>query len=197
MHNFVAYSDHVPIILSLLDEMPQRPRHRVFKLEAMWINSSDCLSIIKNAWTCSSDQVDLHDIMRKIKCCSGNLEAFPLAFSHIYITLILKKKCPEQVSDYRPISMCNVLNKIVAKVLTNILRMIMPKLISNTQSAFILGCQIKDNVLVAYELMHHLNLKKRGKIGFMSLKPDMSKTYDRVEWNFLETVMTKLGFCDN
>lgn len=54
----------------------------------------------------------------------------------------------------------------------------MPQLISITQSTFILGHQIIGNVLVAYELMHHLNLKKKGNTGFMSLKLDISKAYD-------------------
>ena len=53
---------------------------------------------------------------------------------------------------------------------------------------------ITDNILVAFEIMHHINQKKIGKIGEMALKFDMSKAYDRIEWVCLEKIMEKLGF---
>ena len=58
------------------------------------------------------------------------------------------------------------------------------------------GRLIIDNVLVAFEMMHHISQKKNGKIGEMALKLDMSKAYNRVEWCWLEKVMQKLGFDD-
>ena len=56
------------------------------------------------------------------------------------------------------------------------------------------GRLITDNILVAFEIMHHISQKRLGKIGEMALKLDMSKTYDRVEWVCLEKIMEKLGF---
>ena len=55
------------------------------------------------------------------------------------------------------------------------------------------GRLITDKVLVAFETMHHINQKKIGKVGEMALKLDMSKTYDRVEWVYLDKIMEKLG----
>ena len=55
---------------------------------------------------------------------------------------------------------------------------------------------IFDNVLVAFETLHYLKRKTQGKLGFMALKFDMSKAYDRVEWVFLEKIMKHLGFAD-
>ena len=56
------------------------------------------------------------------------------------------------------------------------------------------GRLITDNVLVAFETMHHISQKKGGKVGEMALKFNLSKTYDRVEWFCLDKIMEKLGF---
>lgn len=48
--------------------------------------------------------------------------------------------------------------------------------------------------MVAYEVMHFMKRKTTGKQIWMALKIDMSKTYDRVEWNFMEAVLNKMGF---
>ena len=49
-------------------------------------------------------------------------------------------------------------------------------------------------MLLVYELTHHLRNRRKGKEGLVAIKPDMSKAYDRVEWIFLEKIMTKMGF---
>jgi hypothetical protein len=82
----------------------------------------------------------------------------------------------------------------VSKVLAGRLRTILDDVISPSQSAFVPGCLISDNILVAYEITHFLLNKRDGDLGYAVLKLDMSKAYDRVEWDFLEQMMRRLGF---
>ncbi|CAM8982037.1 unnamed protein product [Rhodiola kirilowii] len=110
------------------------------------------------------------------------------------ITLVPKKKDPEKMEDYRPISLCNVAVKVVTKVLANRLKHILPVIISETQSAFVPGRLISDNILAAHELFHFIKSRSKQKVGFFALKLDMSKAYDRVEWDFLEMMLQRLGF---
>ena len=70
----------------------------------------------------------------------------------------------------------------------------LPHLISEHQSAFIKGHLITDNIMVALETLHYMKNHNSGKNGFMALKLDMSKAYDRVEWSFLREVMNRMGF---
>ena len=110
------------------------------------------------------------------------------------IVLIPKVKNPESMSQFRPINLCNVLYKIISKVLVNRMKVILPNIISDSQSAFILGRMISDNVIMAFEVLHYLKNLGAGTNFQMVAKLDMSKAYDRVEWNFLQPILLKLGF---
>ena len=114
--------------------------------------------------------------------------------NHTFISIIPKVKSPELVSEFHPIALCNILYKLVSKVLANRLKKVLPHFISESQSAFQSDKAISDNILVAFETLHHMKMKKTGKVGHMALKLDMSKAYDRLEWIFLQRIMEKMGF---
>ncbi|XP_074327336.1 uncharacterized protein LOC141665255 [Apium graveolens] len=81
------------------------------------------------------------------------------------MVLIPKKENPDNMKDLHPIALCNVLYKIMAKVLENRIKKFFPNIISENQSTFVQGRSITDNVLVAFELIYHLRLKK-GEVKF-------------------------------
>ncbi|KAL9669643.1 hypothetical protein QQ045_007190 [Rhodiola kirilowii] len=110
------------------------------------------------------------------------------------ITLIPKVKEPKTVAEFRPISLCNVGIKIVTKMMANRLKPILPAIISENQGAFVPGKIISDNIIAAQELLHYIHTRGRQKMGYFALKLDISKAYDRVEWDFLEVLMQRLGF---
>lgn len=98
------------------------------------------------------------------------------------------------MSELRPITLRNVIYKIIVKVLANRLKDLLPRVISENQSAFIPGRNISDNVLATFEVLYHIKRKNRGNEGEVALKLDISKAYDRVDWKFLKHRMRTMGF---
>jgi len=107
--------------------------------------------------------------------CKGYMDE-EVNFTHI--VLIPKKNNPTSVTDFRPISLYNVIYKITSKVIANRLKVVLPLIISPNQSAFIPGRLISDNILAAYETLHSMQTRHWGKTGYVAVKLDMSKAYD-------------------
>ena len=98
------------------------------------------------------------------------------------------------MTEFRPISLCNVSYKVISKVMSARLKLVLPRIISETQSAFVARRLISDNILIAQEMFHALRTNPSCQNKYVAIKTDMSKAYDRVEWSFLETLMEKMGF---
>jgi hypothetical protein len=133
------------------------------------------------------------DIIAAIKefFLSGKM---PEGINDTIIVLIPKKKNPVCLRDFRPISLCNVIYKMISKCLVNRLRPMLQEIISPNQSAFIPGRLITDNALIAFECIHSLQKSSDRKGKFGAYKLDLAKAYDRVDWNYLEGILEKLGF---
>ncbi|KAL9684008.1 hypothetical protein QQ045_021439 [Rhodiola kirilowii] len=139
-------------------------------------------------WHIIKDSV-IHSVKRVFS--SGRMEE---GMNETLIVLIPKIKKPKKIEEFRPISLCNVSAKIVMKVIANRLKDILPEIVSDSQSAFVPGRLITDNILLAREVLHYVKSRRNQKKCFFSLKTDMSKAYDRVKWSFLEGMLLRLGF---
>jgi hypothetical protein len=118
---------------------------------------------------------------------------FPPQRNKTNIVLIPKVENPTSIKDLRPISLCNVLYKIISKVLANRMKPLLSRYISIEQFSFIANRSILDNVIVVMETIHHMKCKVRGEI---TLKKYISKAYDRVDWRYRLNVMSKMSFCE-
>lgn len=109
------------------------------------------------------------------------------------LILIPKTMGASTFNQFRPISLCNFVYKIVSKIIATRMRKIIPKLVSPNQGAFMEGRWIAENTILAHELVHKVKNHK-GRNGLMLLKVDMKKAYDRIEWGFVEEVLEAWGF---
>ncbi|KAJ1408633.1 Reverse transcriptase domain [Sesbania bispinosa] len=103
-----------------------------------------------------------------------------------------KVESPVRVIQFRPISLCNVRYKVITKLISNRLRDVMPFLIGPAQCSFVKGRQSIDNAIVLQELIHSLRSFK-GPDGYMVLKIDIAKAYDRMCWSFIIDTIRKGG----
>ncbi|KAL4324249.1 hypothetical protein GQ457_11G027500 [Hibiscus cannabinus] len=110
------------------------------------------------------------------------------------ITLISKVEDPVRMQQLRPISLHTVVYKIVSKTILNRMKPFLPGCISENQSTFLKGRLISDNILIAHELLHYLCSSKNLPNKGTTLKFDMEKAFDRVEWTFLRSVLLHMGF---
>ncbi|GJW78508.1 putative RNA-directed DNA polymerase, eukaryota, reverse transcriptase zinc-binding domain protein [Tanacetum coccineum] len=115
----------------------------------------------------------------------------PKCTNSAFIMLIPKIPNPFLIKDYRPISLIGMQYKIIAKLLANRISTVIDKLVSPTQSTFISGRQILDGPLMVSEIIDWY--KKRNK-RLMIFKVDFEKAFDSVSWNYLDYILSQMGF---
>lgn len=110
------------------------------------------------------------------------------------ICLIQKIEVPRTMSDFLDIALCNISYKIISKILVGRLQPHLSSIISDTQVVFIPCRNIK--VIIGQEMLHSLKSRKRWTKSYMTVKTDISKAYDRLEWFFFWDTMRHMGFAD-
>lgn len=101
-------------------------------------------------------------------------------FNHTFIALIPKTSQAARVDQYRPISLCNIILKIITMIIASRLRNLLEDIVLPNQAAFIPKRVISDNFIINHEMMHYMSNRK-GNHGYMTFKMDLAKAY--VMWN--------------
>eukprot|EP00253_Pinus_taeda_P008428 PITA_08428 len=139
-----------------------------------------CWSIVKqDVWEVVEDSRRLGTILKSL--------------NSTFLALIPKVEEAKTPDKFRPIALCNVIYKIISKVIASRLKTILPGIISEEQSGYVEGRQILDNILLAQEMIHSLHSRKEAG---MLMQLDLSKAYDKVSWKYLEAVLKAFGFCN-
>ncbi|KAL6199614.1 hypothetical protein ACLB2K_029398 [Fragaria x ananassa] len=120
----------------------------------------------------------------------------PPSLNHTLITLVPKFPSPQDMQFFRPISLCCTVYKIISKIFVDRVRPLLRKWISPNQVSFVPGRHISDNIMIAQELLHKCKNSK-GVKGFMAWKVDLSKAYDKLNWNFIEQVLNEVKLPTN
>lgn len=113
------------------------------------------------------------------------------ALNTTFIALVPKSKEASKPENYRPIALCNVIYNIITKVIENMLKPLLPLLISPEQTRYVEGRQIMDGIILSNEVIHSLKLLK--KLGIL-LKLDISKAFDKLSWNYIQKMLLAFGF---
>jgi ABC-type sugar transport system permease subunit len=113
-----------------------------------------------------------------------------LAFNATFLTLIPKEERTTHPKQFIPITLCNVIYKIITKVIAMCLKIILPFIISKEQSGYVEGRQILDNIILAHEVIHSLKSSCMGMI----IKLDFSKAFDTISWKYMQQILTAFGF---
>ncbi|KAL5565008.1 hypothetical protein UlMin_028172 [Ulmus minor] len=219
-------SDHRPLLIEVLKDgevssLGKSLRRGRFHFEEAWADESECKETILKHWR-EQTAGNLDEVANKLHQC---LEALKYKEERYWQQrskdLWLKSGDRNSKFFHRKASARREKNSIkglfdsnenwcedkkgIAHIAETIFQMapskspgadVMDSIISKEQSAFIPGRLISDNAIIGFECLHALKRRRSKKKGFLALKLDMAKAYDRVEWSFIREVMKKVGFSD-
>eukprot|EP00253_Pinus_taeda_P035409 PITA_35409 len=116
------------------------------------------------------------------------------ALNSSFIALTPKQEVAQTLDKFRPIALCNVVYKIISKVVANRLKPLLPTVVSVEQSGYVEGRQILNNIIQAHEVVHSLSSNR--KVGVI-MQLDITKAYDRLNWNYIKKNLIAFGFDHN
>ena len=139
--------------------------------------------LLDDSWSidCEEDKEMLWDKKKK-----KNLEFL----NKTNVVLIPKIQGLETIGNYRPISLYNTVYKMITKIIVAWLRPMLDKLVSPIQSAFVPGRKGVNNAIIVQEIIHTIS-KRKGRVGYMEIKVDLEKAYDKLEWSFIQETLLK------
>ncbi|KAK8934810.1 hypothetical protein KSP39_PZI014724 [Platanthera zijinensis] len=109
------------------------------------------------------------------------------------VVLIPKCSSPSSLDHFRPISLCSTIYKVTANILANRMKPLLKRLISEDLAAFVPGRLIADNCMLAQELVHRLHTTE-SNTGYMAIKIDLEKAFDRMQWSFVKRALLAFNF---
>ncbi|XP_026451148.1 uncharacterized protein LOC113351361 [Papaver somniferum] len=118
----------------------------------------------------------------------------PSGLNSNFLLLFPKVKNAKRENQFAPIGLMNFIFKVITNIITIRLWVIIQKIVSHQQAAFIKGRNIQDQIVLASELVNELDTPRRG--GNIGLKLDITQDYDSLRWEFLFQVMIHFGFSE-
>ena len=116
----------------------------------------------------------------------------PKVLNRTHIAFILKVQGPELLNNYRPISLCNSVYKIITKVIVARLRPHLDQVVNPLETAFVPNRRGTDNAIIVQELIHTIS-KAKGKEWYMAIKINLEKAYDKMEWSFIRATLMRIN----
>ena len=113
------------------------------------------------------------------------------ALNTSFISLIPKQYTTQSADKYKPIALCNVVYKIISKVVANRLKPLLPSLVSMEQACYVEGRKIINNIIQAHKVFHSLTINRKAG---MIMQLDIAKAYDKLSWNYIRKLLIAFGF---
>ncbi|KAL8156372.1 hypothetical protein AgCh_001462 [Apium graveolens] len=182
----VSSSDHLPLYL-MLNRQVYVPKVKRFRFENMWIKEDECRNIVLDCW----HRMDVINIMDKMLWLfqSGGEGACLLERERVRVVI------EEQNEALLSPAYWSIVAEDVIRFCQDFLENgTLSQELNRILSAFLEGRLLTDNTLIAFEVNHSIHRRTQGKTGVAGLKIDISKAYDRLEWGFIESMLSKFGF---